>query len=94
MVEPCRQTVLRRMRARGLESAMTHKYDDEDDEFFNDCDPEDDCFHENADIDILVGRALCFSCGHSWWMTDKEIEAEAKFQAEYFEAMAAEAESG
>jgi hypothetical protein len=72
---------------------MTGKYDDEDDEFFNGNDPEDDCFHENADIDILAGRALCLSCGHAWWMTKEEIEAEAKFQAEYFEAMASEAEA-
>lgn len=76
-----------------MSEAMTQKYEDEDAEFFDDRYPEEECFHENADVDILVGRALCLSCGHSWWMTDKELEAEIKFQAEYFEAEAAAADA-
>jgi len=46
-----------------------------------------DCVHEQADIDILTGRAVC-SCGYSWLLSAKEIQQEADFQAAYFEAMA------
>jgi len=47
----------------------------------------DDCLHEEADIDILTGRALCHVCGHAWWASDAEIEAQATHEREYAEAV-------
>jgi hypothetical protein len=60
----------------------------EDEPEWDDDEPYDrslDCDHEQADIDILTGRAMC-SCGYSWWMTREEIHREAEFLAEYMEA--------
>lgn len=36
----------------------------------------DFCTHEEYDSDILTGRATCASCGHTWWQSAEEIEAE------------------
>lgn len=44
---------------------------------------EDDCDHENFDGDILTGRAMCYRCGHAWWMSSDEMKAEMRFQCEY-----------
>lgn len=50
-------------------------YDDEDD--FCDC--------EDYDIDLLEGRAHCFKCGRSWWMSAEEITRELRWQASMIE---------
>lgn len=49
--------------------------------------PDDDdfCDHEEADVDILTGRAHCWLCGHRWSVTDDELRRMAKLQAEYDE---------
>ena len=40
--------------------------------------PEDECDHEDYEVDILTGRATCNMCGHSWWQSPEEIEAECR----------------
>jgi hypothetical protein len=62
---------------------MTHDqdWDDEDEPY----DQEDDCIHEDADIDILTGHMLCH-CGYSRWLTAEELQREAELQAELMEA--------
>ena len=51
--------------------------------------PEDACDHDQADIDILIGRGSCH-CGHTWWLSSEEIQAELRFMAEYAEHVAEE----
>jgi hypothetical protein len=64
-----------------------------EDEWDDDRDPDrDECDHENADVDILTGRMLCFSCGYSKWLTGDEIAREAELQAEMMEAYYRECE--
>ncbi len=36
----------------------------------------DACEHEEYEADIIDGRAYCDRCGHSWWLSTAEIEAE------------------
>lgn len=43
----------------------------------------DDCDHWDAAIDILTGRATCYECGHTWYLTAADIEAEERSQAAY-----------
>lgn len=37
---------------------------------------EDECQHDDYEADILIGRATCNCCGHWWWQTREEIDAE------------------
>lgn len=48
-------------------------YDDE---------PEDDCFHEEYEIDFN-GNARCETCGESWYATAAEIAAQRERYREY-----------
>ncbi|MDB5612088.1 MAG: hypothetical protein JWP25_8988 [Bradyrhizobium sp.] len=50
-----------------------------------DDEPEDECEHEEYEVDILVGRAHCCRCPHSWWQTNEEIAAETRRIADYYE---------
>jgi hypothetical protein len=50
---------------------------------YGDDEPEDDCYHEDYEADILTGRATCNRCGHAWWQTKEELEAEQRREAEY-----------
>ncbi len=46
------------------------------DEFEEYCgDDTNDCDHENADVDLLVGRLTC-SCGYTKWLTTEELQRE------------------
>jgi len=45
----------------------------------------DDCWHEEADINILDGRAVCPRCGHAWWATNAEMDAELQWMIDYAE---------
>ncbi len=45
-----------------------------------------ECDHEEYDIDILDGRCRC-SCGHSWYASNEEINAQLELQADYQEEM-------
>ena len=67
-----------------------------DDEYEYDL-PEDDCWHEDCDVDILTGRASCNMCDHRWWMTDDEFDAWQKLQADwennYYDLLVDEARS-
>lgn len=48
--------------------------------------PIDDCWHhDDYDADILTGRATCNMCGHSWWMTDREVATEIEHMRAYDE---------
>ena len=42
-----------------------------DDEF------EDDCDHEDYELDILTGRASCAWCDHRWYLSKEEFERHA-----------------
>ena len=45
-------------------------------------DLEDECFHEDYEIDILTGMASCDHCGHRWMMTTKQLERHHELQAD------------
>ncbi len=62
---------------------MSYDYWSDEQDVYDDI--PDDCWHEEADIDILTGRALCPVCGHAWWASDEEIEAQATYEREYAE---------
>lgn len=65
---------------------MTLQDDDwwpETDDYY-DADPDPECCdHEDRDADILTGRAICHRCGHAWWLTEAEGDAEIKHIANY-----------
>lgn len=63
-------------------------YDDDDFDYRDD----DFCDCEEYDADPIEGRAMCLRCGRSWWLTDEQMKAELRFQAEYAEQMQEEAE--
>lgn len=42
------------------------------DDFEYDDGPEDDCLCDDADYDILTGRAHCWVCGRFWYLTPQE----------------------
>lgn len=50
---------------------------------YND-EPEDECDHEDADVDVGDGRAHC-RCGHSWYLSAAELACEHKRIAAYAE---------
>jgi hypothetical protein len=37
-------------------------------------DEEDDCIHEDYEIDILTGRATCDGCGETWTASDAQMQ--------------------
>jgi hypothetical protein len=47
--------------------------------------PQDECEHEEYEIDIVTGRAECQYCSHAWWASRAEIDAEQDRQAAYWE---------
>ena len=58
----------------------------EDDDYFdmlNDESDRTDCDHVDAEIG-WEGRAVCI-CGHSWWASAEEIEAQDRHMREYAE---------
>ena len=48
-------------------------------------DEPDECDHQEYEVDIVVGRAHCCTCPHSWWQTNEEIAAEVARIREYDE---------
>ena len=44
--------------------------------------PEDECLHEDYEINIIDGRASCSSCAHVWNATDKQMERHEELQNE------------
>jgi hypothetical protein len=59
---------------------MQHDYDkDYDDESSDECD------HEDHESDIISGRASCCMCGHSWYLSNEELDAEQSRRAKYDE---------
>lgn len=47
----------------------------------------EECWHENAEIDVVDGVGRCYECGHAWMASTAEIEAECRFLSEYEEQM-------
>lgn len=45
----------------------------------------DECYHENATVDVLTGELLCH-CGYHRYLSGEEIKREAQIQAEMMEA--------
>jgi hypothetical protein len=50
-----------------------------------DDEPEDDCWHEEYEVDILTGFATCAMCGHKWMQTAEEIAREIEAERAYDE---------
>ena len=48
-------------------------------------DDDDPCDHQEYEADVLTGRAICNMCGHAWWLTTEELNAEHRRIAEYGE---------
>lgn len=66
----------------------TRSPDDEDayDALYDDdYDPRIDCDHEHSDMDVCTGRCVCDVCGHSWYVTSEEVNAELDRRATYWE---------
>jgi len=57
--------------------------DDERYRYCIDDDEPEECYHEDYEADILIGRATCNMCGHSWWQSREEIEREAERVRKY-----------
>lgn len=47
-------------------------------------DDDDECDHDDYDVDILDGRCRC-ACGYSWYATNEQVLAESERQREYSE---------
>ena len=69
---------------------MTDQYDIYEDEWD---DREDDypCDHEDHDVDLLEGRARCYRCGESWFLSEADYTHYADMQA-HWDAWCAEQE--
>ncbi|QRY69154.1 hypothetical protein JVX98_13425 [Ensifer sp. PDNC004] len=63
--------------------------EDDDDPIYDD---DDFCDCEEYDADILEGRAHCYRCGRSWWLTDEQMRQEIRWQAEMMECAEESAE--
>lgn len=64
---------------------------DDDDLWLEDDDYDDDpCDHDDHDTDILSGRATCYRCGESWWMSAAELKREIGLLAQVYECVAAD----
>lgn len=48
---------------------------------------EPECDHDDYEYDILTGRAECSMCSHSWYLSDREMNHQARLQAEYQKIM-------
>ncbi len=62
-------------------------WNDEIDEYEDRLEDEDPCDHEGYDTDILDGRCRCWRCGESWYATTEQIDAQLRFESEYYETM-------
>lgn len=54
------------------------------DDYYDDDPDEELCDHDDYDADFN-GRATCYRCGHSWYLTAEQIAAEHERQAAYDE---------
>jgi hypothetical protein len=62
--------------------------DEDEDDFYSD---DDFCDCEEFDADILEGRAHCFRCGRSWWLSDEQMKQEVRFHVEMMQCIEEEA---
>ena len=63
---------------------MTYPWDDDPPED-DGREIDDDCDHDDHDIDVCTGRASCNMCDHVWWVTGEEINRELDRQSRYDE---------
>jgi hypothetical protein len=61
-------------------------YDDDDDDRYGDY-AEQECEHDQYEIDVCTGRAECDQCSHSWYLSNEEVDAELDRQARYYDDM-------
>lgn len=54
---------------------MGERAEDDGAEWLDDASEEAYCDHEEADLDILTGRATCGRCGHIWYPSWQEFRA-------------------
>jgi hypothetical protein len=59
-----------------------------DDDPYGDEWPADECDHEEYEVDILLGRAQCCRCPHSWYQSEDEVRREIERIAAYDEYVA------
>jgi hypothetical protein len=50
-------------------------------------DSEDQCDHDDYDVDIVTGRASCSNCLAHWYVRDEEIQRQIEHEATYHEHM-------
>ena len=62
-------------------------WNDEIDEYEDLFGDEDPCDHEDHDTDLLDGRCSCWRCGETWYATTEQIDAQLRFESEYYEMM-------
>lgn len=46
---------------------------------------DDECLHEEYEIDILTGRATCDDCGHVWIATDAQMKSHEEMMRRCYE---------
>lgn len=61
---------------------MSDLFDDDGDSGAEDNDAVNECDCEDAEVDILTGRAHCYSCGRVWWLDGEQIKREAELQTQ------------
>lgn len=44
-----------------------------------------ECDHDEYEVDILDGRCWCDRCGHRWYATNEQVEAQIEHQRAYDE---------
>lgn len=62
-------------------------HEDPDEFYADDRDDDADCWHEEYDIG-WEGSAMCLRCGHMWWATKEQMEAQQEHERQYQEWVA------
>lgn len=60
-----------------------------DEDYYEGYDSQDFCDCSDYESDF-EGRATCYGCGRSWWLTPEQMDAELRWQSEYDEQMCRE----
>lgn len=60
-------------------------WNDEIDDLEHELSEPDPCDHEDFEVDILDGRCWCDRCGHRWYATNEQVEAQIEHQRAYDE---------
>ena len=55
---------------------------DDFDNLYDDYEDDEPCDHEECEVDIMTGRASCWRCGETWWLSSDELKEELRLAAE------------